>query len=148
MQSFHFRLERILAWYRDLAAAEEARFKECRAALQRVQKAIAQCKAERLTVEQGVIRSARISSQDLSALSRYRLRARLREAELDAEKNVREKEVQEQRDRLIAVQRRVKLLEKLRERRAADHQYLAERELEAVAADAYTAKWVRGDARL
>lgn len=148
MQAFRFRLDRILTWYRSLADLEEVRFTECYANLRRVQQAIAQLKAARLAVEQGVIRSAMILPQDLAALCSYRLYARLRESELEIERRDREKAMEEQRDRLIAIQRQVKLLEKLRERRVEEHRYLMERELEAVAADAYTAKWLHEGARL
>jgi flagellar export protein FliJ len=147
MQAFHFRLERILTWYRNLADLEGARLTACYANLSRALQAIAQLRAARVAAEQGVIRSATILPQDLMALSSYRLHAKLRESELEIERRDREKAMEEQRDRLIAIQRQVKLLEKLRGRRAEEHRDLMERELEAVAADAFIAKWLQDGAR-
>jgi|ERR1051326_704767 flagellar export protein FliJ len=143
MESFHFRLDRVLAWYRNLVSLEEARLAKCYAKLRSVQEAIALLKAERLAAQHAVIRSATVSPQDLAALSAFRLHAILREAGLESERQNRERAMEEQRAILIAIQRRTKLLEKLRERRAAEHHYLEERELEAVAADAHVAKWLQ-----
>jgi hypothetical protein len=49
--------------------------------------------------------------------------------------------VQAQSVKLQAAERRVRLLEKLRERRVAEYTYAETRELEELASDAYFAKW-------
>lgn len=147
METFRFRLDRILLWYRSLADLEEARFAECHAHLCRGQEAMARLRAERQAIEHCVIRSATISPQDLAALDSYRMHTLRRESELTVEVRNREKAMEEQLAKLIAMQRRVKLLEKVRERRAEEHRYLTDRELEAVAADAYTAKWIQESTR-
>ena len=141
MQAFRFRLERVLAWHRKQAQLEESRLIPRMAQVDRVQNEIAGLKAERLMIEHGVVAGAIIDAQDFAALGFYRLRATAKELELEVELERRQKDVRDQMEILKAAQRRVRLVEKLRERRAGEHAYLADRELEAVAAAAHLANW-------
>jgi len=97
--------------------------------------------AERLSVERDVVWRVSIPSRDFVALGLYRLGAKQRELELDAELERCQSAVEEQQSRLRAADRRVRLLEKLRERRVVEHVYAETRELEELASDAFFAKW-------
>jgi flagellar biosynthesis chaperone FliJ len=76
------------------------------------------------------------------ALGLYRLGATKRELELNGVRDRCAAEVEAQRLKLQAADRRVRLLEKLRERRVAEYTYAETRELEELASDAFFSKWV------
>jgi flagellar biosynthesis chaperone FliJ len=141
MQAFRFRLEKVLEWYTRQAELEERRLALCLAAVNDARKGIAAQEAERLSVERDVVSRMAIPARDFVALGLYRLGARERELQLKAELDRCEREVQAQRVKHQAAQRRVRSLEKLRERRVAEHVYAETRELEGLASDAFFAKW-------
>jgi flagellar biosynthesis chaperone FliJ len=141
MQTFRFRLEKALEWYTHQYELEERRFADCVAALTDARNAIAALQAERLSIERDVVSRTTIPSRDFVALGLYRLGARKQEVNLNTVLCRREAEVQAQRVKLQAAQRRVRLLEKLRERRVAEHASAETRELEELASDAFFAKW-------
>jgi flagellar export protein FliJ len=141
MQTFRFRLEKVLEWYTRQYELEERKLTVCLAALAEAKASIASLLAERLTIESDLLSLSAIPAHDLAALSLYRLGAKRRELELNVVRNRREAEVEAQRVKLQAAERRVRLLEKLRERRVAEYTYAETRELEELASDAYFAKW-------
>jgi flagellar export protein FliJ len=141
MQTFRFRLEKVLEWYTRQYELEERRLAVCLAALAQAKAAIAALLAERLSIEQEILSRAAIPAQDLVNLSLYRLGVRKRELELHAVRDGRQAEVAAQRLKLQAAERRVRLLEKLRERRVAEYTYAETRELEELASDAFFSKW-------
>jgi hypothetical protein len=141
MQNFRFRLAKVSEWYTRLYQEEERRFTAFLAALVEARKAIAAHQAERLAIERDMQSRATIPARELVALNLYRLGARKREAELNVVRQRCESEVEAQRVKLRAAERRVRLLEKLRDRRLAEHTYAETRELEELASDAYFAKW-------
>jgi flagellar export protein FliJ len=141
MQTFRFRLEKVLEWYTRQYELEERRLAVCLAAFAQAKAAIAALLAERLSIEQETLSRAAIPAQDLVTLSLYRLGARKREKELHTARDGRQAEVAAQRLKLQAAERRVRLLEKLRERRVAEYTYAETRELEELASDAFFSKW-------
>ncbi len=144
MKRFHFRLEKVLEWYTRQYEEEERRLTVCLAALAEVHRAIAALQVERLKVEREVVSQKQIVARDFVALGLYRLGVRKQEVELDEARVRCESDVEAQRARLQEAQRRVRLLEKLRARRLAEHSYAETRELEELASDAYFAKWAGG----
>jgi GH24 family phage-related lysozyme (muramidase) len=141
MQTFKFRLEKVQEWYTHQFQTEERKLMVCLAALADAQKAIAALQAQRLAIEQEMVTREAIPAPEFVALGLYRLGAKKREADLIAARRQREAEAQAQRVRTQAAQRKVRLLEKLRQRRVAEHEYALTRELEELAADAFFAKW-------
>ncbi|HUI55971.1 MAG TPA: hypothetical protein VLY04_13440 [Bryobacteraceae bacterium] len=141
MKAFRFRLDRVLDWYQRQCELEERRFADCLAALAEARKSIARLQAERLAIERDVVSRASIPARDFVALGLYRLRAKKQEIELNEERGRREAAVEAQRKILQAAQRRLRLVEKLKDRRFAEWTYAESRELETLAADAYFSKW-------
>ena len=141
MQTFHFRLEKVLEWYTRQYELEERRFTVCLAALVEAKAAIASLLAERLSIERDMLSRASIPAQDFVSLGLYRLGAKKRELELNAACDRCAAAVEAQRLKLQAAERRVRLLEKLRQRRVAEYTYAETRELEELASDAFFAKW-------
>ena len=141
MQTFRFRLTRVMEWYQHQYELEERRFSACLAALAGSQKAIAALQAERLSIERDIVSRTAIPSRDFVALGLYRLQAKKRELELQGARDRCQAAVEEQQVKLRAAQRKLRLLEKLRERRVAEYVYAEARELEELASDAFFAKW-------
>jgi len=141
MQTFRFRLEKVLEWYTRQYEQEERRLTVCLASLADARKAIASLQAERLSIESDMLSRTAIPAGDFVALGLYRLGARKRELELNSVRERCQAEVAAQRIKLQAAERRVRLLQKLRERREAEHTYAESRELEELAADSFFAKW-------
>jgi flagellar export protein FliJ len=141
MQTFRFRLEKVLEWYTRQYELEERRLTVCLAAFAEAKAGIASLQAERIATERDVLSRTAIAAHDLWALSVYRIGAKKRELELNAIRDRRGADVDAQRIKLRAAERRVRLLEKLRERRMAEYTYAETRELEELAQDAYFAKW-------
>src|SRR5579871_3754483 len=123
MQTFRFRLAKALEWYAHQFEAEERRLAVCLAALADARQAIVALQAEKLSVERDVVSRTSIPSRDFVALGLYRLGVKQKELELSAERDRCEAAVEAQRLKLQAAQRRVRLLEKLRERRLTEHTY-------------------------
>jgi len=141
MQTFRFRLERVLGWYRKKCHIEESRLAQRMEALHHLETRIARFQAERITIERELLGRREIAATDFACLGRYRLRARELEAEFADERRRTEAALTEQRVRTQLAQRKVRLVEKLRERRVAEYTLAADRELETLAAEVYLAKW-------
>jgi flagellar export protein FliJ len=101
--------------------------------------------AAELTTSLNVRKLASISGADLQALAAYQVKIKAERASLRAGRLQCEKQVAEQRTRLLKARRDYRVLEKLREKRWKEWQYVADREIEDVAAEAYLAKWARND---
>jgi flagellar biosynthesis chaperone FliJ len=141
MKTFRFRLEKVLEWYTRQYELEERRLTILLAALADARTAIASLAAERLSIESDMVSRKAIPACDFVALGLYRLGARKREVELNVVRERCEGEVAAQRLKLREAERRVRLLEKLRQRRVAEYVYAESRELEELASDAFFAKW-------
>ncbi len=121
MQSFRFRLDRVLAWYRKKCRIEENRLAELLEAIRLMEERIAQFQAERLAIERELLVRREIAAADFANLGRYRLRAQEMDVQFAVERRRRETAVTEQRKHVQKAQRQVKLVEKLRERRAIEY---------------------------
>src|SRR5215510_13631815 len=141
MRAFRFRLERVLGWYRKAADLEESRLAACLADLAKVQEGIDRFHGERLAIERDFLSSASIPAQHAQAFGLYRIQATAQETLLNRELENQRSKIEAQMVRMKAAQQRVRLVEKLRARQVEEHAYIAERELESLAADAYLAKW-------
>jgi len=141
MQSFRFRLERILAWRRKEFEAEQARLGTIAAERQRLEAAQRAILAAWDRSARDLLASGSVDGGDLAALGGFRARL---ERELEANARLRREAAERlsgQRARTLEAQRRVRLLEKLRERRLGEWRVSWERELESLANDAFLARW-------
>ena len=144
MPAFRFRLDRVLEWYREQSKIEEGRLANCVAAVNAVLAGIARLEAERQSIDQELIGRSSIAAGELVALGRYRLRAAQRAATLEQDRLRRQSALVQQRTKVQAAQRRLRLIEKLRERRFSEHIRAEERDLECLASESFLAKWVAG----
>jgi hypothetical protein len=88
-------------------------------------------------VEAEMIHNPSLSPSDLAALASFQDHSRKQEAHLEMEAAKTKSALEDQRKVVQAARRRVRLLEKLRERRLSEYSYGLDRELEQMAADAF-----------
>lgn len=100
--------------------------------------------SERQT-ETDMAASPLLNGLDLQQFASFQLRLRSERASLKANRAQCEVQLVEQRKRLLKARKDVRVLEKLRERRWEAWTYLNDREVEAIAAEAYISKWARSD---
>ena len=143
MQSFQFRLDRVLSWRSKQLRMEENRLAACLDAMRALEMRIAAFQAGRLAIERDVLQQRAIPAAEFMQLGRYRLHAQRQEIDFGEQRRAGEKAIREQRERVQKAQQRVMLLEKLRERRLAEYRYAFHKELEAVAAEAHLSRWSR-----
>jgi flagellar export protein FliJ len=141
MQSFKFRLERILSWRRKEFEAEEARLGVLVAEQKRLEAAQREILAAWDRAGTELLARDHVDGGDLAALGGFRVRL-----EKDLETNAcRRKEAAErlagQQARVMEAHRRVRLLEKLRHRREEEWRIAWNRELENFAGEAFLARW-------
>jgi flagellar export protein FliJ len=142
MTRFRFSLERVLELRRTQLKVEEVRLGQTEAALAELDGTRAEIDRAALRAETEV-RAGEIAGFDLAALAAYRHRARERSQEIAGKRAARERELEGLRTSAMEARRRVRLLERLRERRHAEWQAAAGKELEEMASESYLARWAR-----
>ena len=138
---FRFRLERILEWERKNLDREKRLAADCHRLLSGVRETIARLHAEHLMIEREWLEKEAIPGSDAASLGRYRLGVRKTERSLHSEQERRERELHQQTAKMLEVQRKLRVLENLRGRKLREYTYLADRELEQVAAESHLAVW-------
>src|SRR5579863_7711015 len=108
MQTFRFRLERVLEWYRRKCRIEENRLAEGLEAMRQLDTRIARFQAERVTIERDLLVRTEVPAADFASLGRYRLRAREQDAEFGDQRKRQERSIAEQRIRVHQAQRKVR----------------------------------------
>jgi flagellar biosynthesis chaperone FliJ len=138
---FRFRLERVLEWQRKNLEREKRVTADCRRLVAEVLEAIARLHADHLTIEREWLEKKAIFGADAASLGRYRLGVQKAERTLLAERERRQGELQKQTAKMLEVQRKLRVLENLRSRKASEFNYLANRELEQTATESHLALW-------
>jgi hypothetical protein len=141
MKPFHFPLERVLGWRRIELELAETRFKQQTAALSELDRRRAELQAEGVRTEMEVREWRPVSGGDLAALGGFRLRIRMCERDIAVRRAAGEKELAKRQEAMLAARRRLRLLERLKERRLAEWKTANDRELEEQASLSYLARW-------
>jgi flagellar export protein FliJ len=141
MRRFTFRLEKVLAWRRSESELEEYRLKQLSQALDQTERTRAHIVTERATSEFSVVRSNAITGAELHAHAAYAQALARREQELERQRAEQARLVAEQHQKLAEARRRLKLLERLRERALTQWKVSADREIEELAAESHIAHW-------
>jgi hypothetical protein len=143
MNAFRFPLQKVLDWRRTQLELEEVRFRQQSAAMADLDRASAQLSAAGSTAERQVRGWNPVAGGELAALGSFRLHVKLKETELAVPKAECRKELGRRESVMLEARRRLRLLERLRERRLAEWCEERDKELEALASEAYLAKWKR-----
>ena len=122
---------------------EEERLRLC---IEEAARATAEMERHRRDVlarQMELIQSPKIQASELAALGWFRHRAKQRDLQLSRQCRQSEQALEQQRGVALTAQRRLRLIEKLRDRRYSEYQYEAARELEALASETYLASFAR-----
>lgn len=143
MKAFYFRLQRVLQLRETEVKTEEAKLEYLYSERTRME-------SERDALNNSVDRmSSAVRGQqflrpsDLVALDQYKEHVKRELVRFAQKLAAHETEIEKQRARVTAARARVKLLEKLREKRHNEWGTERDRELEELAADFSTAQWLR-----
>ena len=143
MTPFRFPLEKVLEWRRTQLDLAEAQFRRQAAALAELDRAYAEAEATGNQAELQVRGWNPLAGRDLAALGIFRLYMKKREGEIDLSREDCRKELAARRAAMLEARRRLRLLERLRERRYEEWRLANERELESLASESYLARWSR-----
>jgi hypothetical protein len=143
MNAFRFPLQKVLDWRRTQLEMEEHNFRRQAAQMAGLDRASAQMTASGSAAERQVRAWNPVAGGELSALGSFRLHVKLKETELALSKAECRKELARRENLMLEARRRLRLLERLREKRLAEWTGEQDRELEALASEAYLAKWKR-----
>jgi hypothetical protein len=143
--AFQFRLHRVLSWYQKRCQLEEDRLRVILNDISRVETDIERLQQSRDGIERSIVESDSVAAADFAALAGYREGSRRDELAMEQNKTRLEGILVEQRSRVMALRTKIRLLEKLRERRVAEHVADEQRQLEELAGDVYRASAFRSE---
>lgn len=143
MPAFRFRLARVLDWYQERCRLEENRLRALAELAARAESEIDRHRKEVLAHQTELFQSQNLHAFELTALGSFCRHAKKREGQLFEHWKNSQRTLENQRKVVLAVQQRLQLLEKLHDRRLAEHQYQEARELEELASESYLATFVR-----
>ncbi|MEX2262727.1 MAG: hypothetical protein WD696_12295 [Bryobacteraceae bacterium] len=140
MKKFRFDLERVREWRGQQAQLEELKFERVNAERVAVEAEHRKIRASRDEAGRAILGQAAAKAQELAALDAYIRYTWSEEARLAKRLADCEKRVSEQRAAVMEAQRRLKLLERLRERRLAAWEAGLAREEEIQAGELFLAR--------
>jgi flagellar export protein FliJ len=137
MKTFRFPLDRALHIRRAQLEIEQAKLQRLTRGLEQLDVTATGIQTEAAATRQLII----VQPGDTSTMPDYQRGIKSRLEKLRQQKQDLLKRRQEQQRLTVEAERRVKLLEKLREQRFAEWEAAMEREQESFAGDAYLARW-------
>ncbi len=143
MRAFRFPLQKALELRARQLELEEAKFQRA-AARWRRWIGSARFYSRRAQQAEALVRGAApVPGEDLAALGAFRRHTETEEKRIAQRRAQSEKALEEQRGVMLEARRRLRLLEKLKERRHAEWSAAAAKELEEMASESYLAQWRR-----
>jgi len=141
MTAFRFPLEKVLDWRRTELELARARFEQQTAAVVALDRERAALETSAVQAEMTVRHWAAVTGGDLAALAAFRRHVRLREDKIGTARAQAQRELDTRGSAMLEARRRVRLLERLKDRRLAEWRRAFDRELEQLASDSYLAKF-------
>jgi flagellar export protein FliJ len=145
MTAFKFRLEKVLQLKTSQARTEEFKLEALLRQQAQMQAEMDAADSSLLQARKSIESATFSSSAELLAFEHYKVRAEKERQEAQRKLTAHDEAVQKQRSAVVAARSGVLLLEKLREKRRADWQAEADKEVKDLAADFSAAKWLRSD---
>lgn len=146
MKAFEFRLERIAEYRRQEAEVAQSRLQTLLADRARLDAQTLALETRSNEAKISVFAQAGVTGEELSGLSRFQDHVARASKQLDLKKLELNASIEKARAVLLETERRVKLLDRLRERKLHEWQTASNRELEAIAADSHLARLAAGKA--
>ncbi len=143
MKSFEFPLEKVLELRRQQLKTEEAQFRRHLRELADIDRRRAEFEAAGAAAEQQVRGWNPLVGRELHALGSFRLHTRQQELDLARPRSECQQRIAAQQKAMLEARRRVRLLERIKERRLTEWQAECDREIEQMASESYLSGWVR-----
>jgi flagellar export protein FliJ len=143
MNAFRFSLERVLGFRRTELSLAETRFERQAAAVASIDRTRAALDAEAIRAEMTVRESPHVQGADLAALDSFRHHVRQRRAALAAARAEAQRDLEGLRAAMLEARRRVRLLERLKEKKREAWKQAADRELDELASESFLARFAR-----
>jgi len=144
MAPFRFRLNAILEWYRKQYQLEQGRLGTCAERAVQAETELERHRKDVLALQLELIQAPAVQALELVALGSFRHRAKQREVLLRQNWLKSRQAFDHQRTVVQAAQRRLRLIERLRDKRLSEYDYELSRELEALASESHLAAFARG----
>lgn len=139
MKRFDFRLESALKWRDMQLQHEQETLNRFVADELRAQETLQRLRDDRDAVREQMRQSGSIDGLELRALASYLAACEPRERALSLDVSVKAQRAAEQRRRVVEAERRVRLIQKLRDRQLAEWTTATERQMDSTAQDTWTA---------
>lgn len=146
MKTFRFTLQRVLEWRALQARREEETLSTLQSKLAAIAHRESEIDLSELNAEMNVLRQAAVPGSEFRALAAFQIRIRSERVSLKANRQRLERQIDEQRKRLLKARKDYKIVESLKEKRYKQWVYLSDRELENTAAESYISNWIRSNA--
>lgn len=141
MTPFRFRLQKVLEWRRAQLDLEQANYRRHAAILAGLDRQVAELQAAGSSAERLVRSWNPVAGGELDALGSFRVHVKQRETEMAVPRAEARKRLAAQHAVLLEARRRLRLLERLQERRLAEWRAALDKEIDETAAEAYLANW-------
>jgi flagellar export protein FliJ len=143
MTAFKFRLDRVLDYRRTLLQIAEAEFHRASMGLHSIQAQQAALASRKSETRKTYARLPEVIGRDLESLPTWFRWTLTESAHLNDRERAAEQELQKRREALVEAQRKVRLLERLREDRHTHWRAESDREIEELAADSTSSRFSR-----
>ena len=143
MKAFRFPLDKVLDWRRTQLALEESQYRQQLAALAELDRRRTELEAAGQVAERQVREWNPLAGGELEALGDFRLHVKQKQLDLVEPRAECRKQLDRQHGLMLEARRRLRLLERLKERRLAEWRAARDRAIEELAAESYLAKWLR-----
>jgi flagellar export protein FliJ len=141
MTTFTCRLEKVLRWRQTQLELEQFALSRIAAECVRWDEALKKLEDGRRAAEEAAHSSGPVGGGYLAALATYQKHIRHEKQVCHDRRRECERKMEQQRARLLKARREFRLLERLRQLRHAEWEVAVDREFEALAAEAYLARW-------
>jgi hypothetical protein len=146
MRRFQFRLESVLGWRGVELEIEEGRLEQLFTERRGWDDQALALEARRRESAQ-LITAKTLDGQQLAAFTHHRRYLEREAARIAAQRAECEKRIAAQQQRVVEAERKVRLLERLKERRLAEWTLDFNRQTEALASERFLSKWMREKSR-
>jgi flagellar export protein FliJ len=143
VKKFEFPLQQAAKWYHQKLAAEQLTLQRWLVDLTSIEQRLRELQGQVTESHAGMQNAASVTGHELQTLARFVQHLGLERERLQPTRSHLLKKVEEQRQRVVAFDRKIKMIENLERRRRSEWLMELSKEEEALASDLFLAKLVR-----
>jgi len=142
MQSFKFRLERVLQWQAKVCRMKEEEVNLCHLALHEAEEVVARLEITKLSAEQAMRSERALPGSELQAWERHCESLVRKARDLEAQRQALAAVLDNVISQMMAERRRLRQIEMIRHRALREHTLAADRDLETLALECHLSRWI------